>query len=70
MKKFKLSSGQVRAEITLEKYTFDALYNITFIGKGLYGWGISKSISKEEFYNFNLQQAKTFANKAMAMLVV
>lgn len=70
MKKFKFESGQVVAKIQKQPYSRVIEYTITFIGDRLWGWGISSTITKAQYQNFNQQQAKLFAEKVAPMLSV
>ena len=70
MKKFNFPIGIVSLEETKLSYSSGIKYQVKFVGNGLFGWGISKDITQDEFNNFDEERAKLFMAKTQKMLSV
>jgi hypothetical protein len=70
MKKYNFPSGVVVVEEKNHEHSKKAFWQVNFIGHGLFGWGISKNISQDEFNGFGAERAQLFMAKTQKMLSV
>lgn len=70
MSEFKFPSGVVVVKEMQHEIFKKTYWQVKFVGHGLFGWGISKDITQDEFNNFDAERAELFMAKTERMLSV
>ena len=70
MKKYNFPSGVVVVKEMQHEISKKIYWQVKFVGHGLFGWGISKDITQDEFNSFDAERAELFMAKTQKMLSV